>query len=76
MPTFDFYCSTCDKKFELLVGVGRTADPLCPVCGSTEIKQLITAFRTCAKSGSSEASDGGASGCSSCSSTNCGTCGV
>jgi putative FmdB family regulatory protein len=45
MPIYEYRCGKCKKKFSLLVGV--TADsqnPVCPKCGSVEIKKLISRF--------------------------------
>lgn len=42
MPLFEFACSQCDHRVELLI---RSAEetPVCPDCGGTELTKLISA---------------------------------
>ncbi len=75
MPTFEFECMSCGKKFELLVGVGREKAFACPVCGCGELKRLITAFRIGGSSKKGEDAGSARSACSSCSASSCGSCG-
>jgi len=43
MPLFEFSCLACAKKFTFLSGVvAGNADPVCPRCGSLELKKLIS----------------------------------
>ncbi|MDO8886013.1 zinc ribbon domain-containing protein [Candidatus Oleimmundimicrobium sp.] len=45
MPIFEYRCSKCNKKFELLVGVGKENNDLkCPHCGSKDILKLFSSF--------------------------------
>ncbi len=40
MPIYDFLCTKCDLEFELLV---RGADaPVCPECGASQVKKLLS----------------------------------
>ena len=40
MPIYDFRCTKCANEFELLV---RGADaPVCPECGSVQVKKLVS----------------------------------
>jgi len=39
MPIYDFLCSRCESLFESLV---RATDvPVCPECGSSEVKKVL-----------------------------------
>lgn len=47
MPLYDYHCDACDKQFELLV---RSADvPVCPTCGTPQIKRLVAAIAPAGK---------------------------
>jgi putative FmdB family regulatory protein len=46
MPTYDYRCESCRKKFSVVQSIsqhdkGRIA---CPKCKSKDVKQLITPF--------------------------------
>lgn len=46
MPVYEFRCSDCGRKCELLVGM--TAEPdaeTCPHCGSAKLSRLVSRFR-------------------------------
>lgn len=45
MPIYEYRCSSCGRKFSLLLGM--TAEPddeRCPHCGSVEIGRLVSRF--------------------------------
>ena len=47
MPTYDYRCPTCKKKFSLILSIkdhdaGKTK---CPKCGGKKPEQLITPFQ-------------------------------
>ena len=49
MPIYEFYCSDCDKKFDVEQTVDdhmkRKEVPVCPKCGSDQhVERLISAF--------------------------------
>jgi putative FmdB family regulatory protein len=48
MPTYDFRCEKCKKKFSLMMTVPEYEKTKfrCPKCKSTRVKQLITSFQT------------------------------
>ncbi|MBQ7257453.1 MAG: zinc ribbon domain-containing protein [Abditibacteriota bacterium] len=47
MPIYRFRCKECKTKFEKLVGmVADSNAPVCPKCGSENLEQLITGFRS------------------------------
>jgi len=60
MPTYNFSCSECKKKFEIDLSLKEKEDKkiTCPNCGSKKIKQGFESFF------SNGSSCGG--GCSSC----------
>jgi putative FmdB family regulatory protein len=46
VPIFEFRCSACGSKFDLLVGMTQERDDAkCPKCGSAEVKRLVSRFR-------------------------------
>jgi len=70
MPIYEFRCSSCQKKFEALVRIGREAEVVCESCGSRDVRKLISGFGIGGGSSRIKAS----SGCSSCSKGTCSTC--
>lgn len=47
MPIFEFTCNACDtgRKFSALVGVVASATPpVCPKCGSADLKKCVSRF--------------------------------
>ena len=45
MPTYEYECQTCRKRFDVQETVGdharQQAHP-CPACGSVQVRQVIT----------------------------------
>jgi len=48
MPTYDFLCGKCRKKFSLTMSVSEyeKTKVQCPKCKSKEVKQRISSFQT------------------------------
>jgi putative FmdB family regulatory protein len=48
MPTYDYRCDKCKKKFTLTMGIKEhdTAKVKCPKCKSTKVVQQIGSFFT------------------------------
>ncbi len=48
MPTYDFKCEKCNKKFSETLSVSEYDKTRfrCPKCKSTRVKQQITSFQT------------------------------
>jgi putative FmdB family regulatory protein len=48
MPTYEFKCDKCNKRFTLILGISEyeKMKVRCPKCKSTKIKQQITSFQT------------------------------
>jgi putative FmdB family regulatory protein len=47
MPTYDFKCEKCKKKFTLIMSISEYENTKfrCPKCKSTRVKQQITPFQ-------------------------------
>jgi putative FmdB family regulatory protein len=77
MPLYEYLCSDCDSKFEVLRSFSQADQPAsCVHCQSPDTKRAISLFAAFSKSG-----DGGESGrslggdgCASCAATSCATC--
>ena len=70
MPIFEYYCSKCNKEFEVLVFGSQKVS--CPHCNGKKVKKLLSTVSH--KSDSGFTSSQG-SACNTCSSGNCSTCG-
>jgi len=48
MPTYDFVCEKCNKKFTLIISLSEYEKKKfrCPKCKSTRVKQQISSFQT------------------------------
>ncbi|HHH75527.1 MAG TPA: zinc ribbon domain-containing protein [Phycisphaerae bacterium] len=45
MPLYEYNCSGCGEKVEILVPSHKTR-PNCPKCGSKKLKRLLSTFAT------------------------------
>jgi len=63
MPIFEYKCSECESKFEILTKSSDDNKVSCPDCSSSKVKKLFSAFS--ASTGSVSYSD------NSCSTGNC-----
>ena len=43
MPLYDYDCSACGRRFEVVHGVHVEGPTLCPICGSGPVRKAITA---------------------------------
>ncbi|MDZ7360692.1 MAG: zinc ribbon domain-containing protein [candidate division KSB1 bacterium] len=72
MPIYEYYCQSCEKRFEELVFETKPAVVHCPECGTQEVNRLLSLFATglnasnAAQQGG-ETSVAGGCGCGSCS---------
>ncbi|MFP4451980.1 MAG: FmdB family zinc ribbon protein [Desulfobacterales bacterium] len=75
MPIFEYYCDSCDSKFETLVRGGEV--PVCPQCGGKDLKKLLSACGFVSKGAGGETVGASAgSSCGGCASTSCSSCGI
>lgn len=46
MPTYEFKCRKCNKKFSLVMSLSdyEKKKPKCPKCASKQVEQLIQSF--------------------------------
>jgi putative FmdB family regulatory protein len=46
MPTYDYHCQNCNKKFALTLTIKDhdSKKGKCPKCGGKKLTQLLTAF--------------------------------
>ena len=46
MPSYDYRCPKCNKKFTTILSIGNhdAGKVKCPNCGERKVQQLITAF--------------------------------
>ena len=46
MPSYDYRCPKCEKKFTTILSIGEhdAGKKKCPKCGERKVQQLITAF--------------------------------
>ena len=77
MPIYEYLCSKCGKKFELLRSFSQISDKTpCPKCRNLAERKLST-FASFSKDavGVSAPIAGTGNTCGSCSSSDCSTCG-
>jgi putative FmdB family regulatory protein len=76
MPIYEYVCTECKEKFELLRPFSRAdEDTECPQCNSKAKRTLSTIC--CLTTGENgETTSIGGSSCATCSSSNCATCGL
>jgi putative FmdB family regulatory protein len=69
MPLYEYYCSDCKSKFELLVSHQHADDVVCMKCRSEKVRRLLSVFATASNGGEDSAFDdmdfsaGGSCGC-------------
>jgi putative FmdB family regulatory protein len=44
MPLYEYYCSNCQAKFELLVSHQHADDVVCMKCCSDKVRRLLSVF--------------------------------
>lgn len=70
MPLYEYYCSDCKSKFEMLVSRQHADDVVCMKCQSEKVRRLLSVFAS-PRSGAGgdygyddmQASTGGGCGC-------------
>lgn len=71
MPIYEFSCNACGADFEELVRNG--ARPVCTVCGSGDVRRLLSRFAVHSSS-PGLGGKGADKNCSSCHSSSCASC--
>lgn len=75
MPLYEYYCESCERRFDLLRPISRMDDPaMCPQGhrGASRVLSTFAAF-THGESGATEAL-AGTSPCAGCAADTCATC--
>lgn len=73
MPIYEYYCDSCQKKFDLLRSFSQAQQPaICPTCSHESTQRMISLFASLTKEGGESHAAGG--GCGSCSSHSCAGC--
>jgi putative FmdB family regulatory protein len=44
MPLYEYYCSACQSKFELLVSHKHADEVVCMKCHSEKVRRLLSVF--------------------------------
>ena len=71
MPIYEYLCSNCKQKFELMRPMSEAAESgVCPNCGGAA-QRALSLF---CKSSEGATTSGSTSPCSSCSSNTCSSC--
>ncbi|NLE09195.1 MAG: zinc ribbon domain-containing protein [Dehalococcoidales bacterium] len=74
MPIYEYVCSDCHSKFELLRSMSRADEKAeCPQC-KHNAERVLSKFACFSSDSSGMTSAVGGSSCSSCSSGNCSHC--
>lgn len=61
MPLYEYHCTDCGSRFEILRRVGQGAEGLeCPACGKTDVEKEYSTFAGAVAGG---AGLGGGGGC-------------
>ena len=57
MPLYEYYCSDCKSKFEMLVSHQHADDVVCMKCHSEKVRRLLSVFARPASMNSSDEGD-------------------
>jgi putative FmdB family regulatory protein len=58
MPLYEYYCSDCRTKFELLVGHKHADEVVCAKCHGEKVRRLLSVFSAIRGSGEDSSFDG------------------
>ncbi|MDD2890416.1 MAG: zinc ribbon domain-containing protein [bacterium] len=74
MPTYEFRCKKCNKKFEVFTSISNKDKTVCPKCKGKALEQILGGFYLCGVKDISSGASKSSSSCSSCGSSNCSSC--
>jgi len=76
MPLYEYVCSKCKSRFELLRRMNQAdEEALCPNCNS-RAEKVLSSFACLSRDESGISSPVGGSSCFSCSTSSCDSCGI
>ena len=59
MPMYEYRCSHCELRFEVLQRIGQGAEGLkCPECGRSEVERQLSTFAGQSSAGQTSAGSG------------------
>lgn len=62
MPLYEYRCTTCGRRFEVLQRIGQGCEGLsCPQCGREEVEKEFSTFAGAVSGGGSSVGSGGGS---------------
>lgn len=74
MPIYEYVCSDCETKFELLRPMSRANEDVpCPHC-QQKAERILSTFASFSMDESGLSSPIGGNSCAGCSATSCDTC--
>lgn len=62
MPIYEYKCEKCDHSFEKLVFVSDDEDVVCPMCGTGQVKRILSSTSFIGISGGNSCSAGAPQG--------------
>jgi len=75
MPLYEYYCSQCETRFELLRPMSRSDDLTSCPNGHEGAQRVLSVFSAVSKGAAGEtASIAGGASCDTCTSSSCSTC--
>ncbi len=76
MPIYEYFCSDCKSKFELLRPMSRANEAVsCPRCQQSA-ERILSIFASFSRDESGLTSPIGGSSCAGCSAASCDTCSI
>ncbi|MBI4303817.1 MAG: zinc ribbon domain-containing protein [Chloroflexi bacterium] len=76
MPIYEYYCSKCKAKFELMRPLSKAGEAAsCPKCHNPA-ERVMSRFASFSMSESGVPAPVGGSSCASCGSSSCSSCGM
>ena len=74
MPLYEYVCSQCDCRFELLRPISESSEEAsCPRC-QNRARRVLSPFASFSKDNSGLSAPVGGSSCSTCSAASCDSC--